>query len=296
MGMSASQARLLSITARLNDVEFKSQEIANIKIRLADESEQLAMKYTKAISQQKYTYTTYASGQAQKIDLTLNSLMQSNSRYTLKTLSGAPVMTKQFGDAYYKATQGYNAECMKDKTSEQKFRNSQAIFCLRAFGCKQWWGGTEGINGWQDLYDTFGEENVKYYENMYAEMFEQSGITADDEKLFMDYVSIDDNCINDPAWLYNAIESGEYMLYDKTTGEEVTASNTVALAIETDNSNFAKAEAEYNAANMKINNKEKLLDNELKKLDTEHNALSTEMDSIKNLIGKNIEKSFNLFS
>ena len=37
--MSSSQARLLSITARMNDVEFKSQTISNTKLRLADESE-----------------------------------------------------------------------------------------------------------------------------------------------------------------------------------------------------------------------------------------------------------------
>ena len=44
------------------------------------------------------------------------------------------------------------------------------------------------------------------------------------------------------------------------------------------------------------NMKEKLLDNDLKALDTEHNALKTEFDSVKSLIGDNVEKSFNLFS
>ena len=42
MGMSASQARLLSITARISDIEYKSQQISNVKIRLADESEKVA--------------------------------------------------------------------------------------------------------------------------------------------------------------------------------------------------------------------------------------------------------------
>ena len=38
MGMSASQARLLSITARLTDNEMSSQLITNSKLRLADKS------------------------------------------------------------------------------------------------------------------------------------------------------------------------------------------------------------------------------------------------------------------
>ena len=82
MGMSASQARLLSITSRMNDVEFKSQQISNTKIRLADESEQVANDYTKALNKQKYTYTNYSSGHAVKVDL--NSTNMANSGFTLK--------------------------------------------------------------------------------------------------------------------------------------------------------------------------------------------------------------------
>ena len=74
-----------------------------------------------------------------------------------------------------------------------------------------------------------------------------------------------------------------------------TSSNT-QLAIEADQTELAKAEAEYNAKTLKINNKEKLLDNDLKALDTEHNALTTEQDSIKSLIKENVDKTFNLFS
>ena len=34
MGMSASQARLLSITSRMNDIELRSQQISNTKLDL----------------------------------------------------------------------------------------------------------------------------------------------------------------------------------------------------------------------------------------------------------------------
>ena len=40
MGISASQARLLSITARLTSNEYESQQISNAKMRLATQSEQ----------------------------------------------------------------------------------------------------------------------------------------------------------------------------------------------------------------------------------------------------------------
>ena len=74
MGMSASQARLLAITSRMNDIELRSQQISNTKIRLADESEQVANAYTKALNASKLTYTTFSSEKTQKIDLTPSNL------------------------------------------------------------------------------------------------------------------------------------------------------------------------------------------------------------------------------
>ena len=45
MGLSASQARLLSITARLSDNELHSQQIANSRVRLADKTQEASQEY-----------------------------------------------------------------------------------------------------------------------------------------------------------------------------------------------------------------------------------------------------------
>ena len=50
MGMAASQARLLTITARLADNELKSQSINNAKMRLATQSSQASEKYINALT------------------------------------------------------------------------------------------------------------------------------------------------------------------------------------------------------------------------------------------------------
>ena len=44
------------------------------------------------------------------------------------------------------------------------------------------------------------------------------------------------------------------------------------------------------------NNKDKKYEQDLKKLDTEHTALQTEYDSIKEVLSKNVERSFKAFS
>ena len=65
---------------------------------------------------------------------------------------------------------------------------------------------------------------------------------------------------------------------------------------QTDSAAIAIAEAEYNAAMNKIENKDKMYDLELKNIDTEHNSLETEYESIKSAIDKNIERTFKIYS
>lgn len=49
MGLSASQCRLLVLTARLSDLELEAQQICNAKIRLAMQQTDLALEYTEAL-------------------------------------------------------------------------------------------------------------------------------------------------------------------------------------------------------------------------------------------------------
>lgn len=64
----------------------------------------------------------------------------------------------------------------------------------------------------------------------------------------------------------------------------------------TDEDAIAQAEAEYNVKKSQLSYKEESLDLELKNIDTELSALTTEYDTVKNLISKNVEKVFTLFS
>lgn len=50
MGMSATQARLLYITAQLNNLSLQGQNVSDAKIRLSMDSERIQEKYTRALS------------------------------------------------------------------------------------------------------------------------------------------------------------------------------------------------------------------------------------------------------
>ena len=73
-----------------------------------------------------------------------------------------------------------------------------------------------------------------------------------------------------------------------------TNSGHVAEIIDEDA--IARAELEYNVQKAKLNHKEETLELQMKNLDMEISSLTTELDSVKNLISKNVEKVFNMFS
>ena len=70
MGMAASQARLLTITARLNHVELEAQNVSNAKIRLSDKTQEASDEYIEALNKTEYLYNYY-DGSGEKISMSL---------------------------------------------------------------------------------------------------------------------------------------------------------------------------------------------------------------------------------
>lgn len=71
MGMAASQARLLTITARMHDVEYEAQSIQNAKIQLANQSDQVYQEYLEALDA---TTLTVKNQEGNRIQANFNNL------------------------------------------------------------------------------------------------------------------------------------------------------------------------------------------------------------------------------
>ena len=77
MGLAASQAKLLSITARLSDNELRSQTITAAKMSLANQTTAASRKYIEALDAQNLIYSTYdLDGNKTYVDLTGYQLSQ----------------------------------------------------------------------------------------------------------------------------------------------------------------------------------------------------------------------------
>ncbi len=77
MGLSANQAKLLSITARLSDNELRSQFITNSKLRLADSQTEATTEYMRALDKHDLMYSYYdADSLKTSMKLTPGALME----------------------------------------------------------------------------------------------------------------------------------------------------------------------------------------------------------------------------
>lgn len=105
--------------------------------------------------------------------------------------------------------------------------------------------------------------------------------------------------ITDSDYLNQALKNGQLFVSTLSTDGyyyQGHYTNSAHIAEITDEDAVAQAEAEYNATKSKLNYKEETLELELKNIDTELSALTTEYDTVKNLISKNVEKVFTMFS
>ena len=76
MGLSASQARLLSLTARMHDIEYKAQNLEAQKLQMANKSQQVYAEYEDALNRTTVQYKTIgADGSAAYKDATLKALV-----------------------------------------------------------------------------------------------------------------------------------------------------------------------------------------------------------------------------
>ena len=73
MGLSASQARFLQLTARKSNVEYQAQRINFERLQLSDKAARASEEYNDKMSNRKLTFS-YNSGEGtQSVDITYSN-------------------------------------------------------------------------------------------------------------------------------------------------------------------------------------------------------------------------------
>lgn len=107
MGMAASQARLLCITARIHDVEYQAQSIQNAKLQLATQEDRVYQEYNDALNATMLTATAFKDGEKYTVAATFDNLFSRNrvtmangDEYALFNDKGLMVVEQSVFDAY----------------------------------------------------------------------------------------------------------------------------------------------------------------------------------------------------
>lgn len=115
MGMAASQARLLSITARLTNNENTGQSVSYSKQRLADQTQQITNEYNEALDATKLTVLIGFNGAEANYEdisyglMTGKQMAKNTKQYVVTDTKGRILVSNEIADAYKASRGNYNA-------------------------------------------------------------------------------------------------------------------------------------------------------------------------------------------
>lgn len=300
MGLSASQARLLSITQRINNNELKSEILANNKIRLAEAGSRASEKYVNALNTKRLDYKVYKqSGDMETVALTFNALKNYSdlkTQYALMNTNGQVYVASEDAKIYENSNNLYDFLNAYNLLEENDEGGYTVLDDKKAQWYTNLWYKMDAQNDVDIRYNNFGDDNLKNCQDFKTiEKMSGSG----------NYLMLDDVLGGSSTWLQFALENGLAVLSriqtdtsqeGKLFWQDIEYTSASDIIESDDDSYLQKAEVEYEQETKRIQAEDKKLDLDIKKLDTEHSALKSEYDSIKNVLSKNVQRSFNTFS
>ena len=201
--MSATQARLLTITGRLTDNEMRSQTITNAKLRLAQKSSEASQTYMDALSSEKLVFKTYSdNGETSTYNLTpalLYSYEPLKNQYSIQNASGQNLVS---------ATDAANFEA--SKTLDE---------FLDKYGLKGDTQKTQAKLDYDEKYAKYLEDKKTYDEVTvpeYNKLYEQWLAEKDEPSLyeiFSNIVGTSDNPNTQAGFCYNEALNGSTGCY-----------------------------------------------------------------------------------
>ncbi len=328
MGMAASQARYLGLTARKINVEYEGQQVNQQRTALANESaglfrRLLTLEVPTAPSQADYYTEEY----------TYNDPSSADGKVTIKSITENPdsqPTTYTVVTSYKETVPQYNS--IKDQqvsvvgdtgkiqlSNGNQFDLEGPISGLgqadvdefnKAMGITD--PNDPKYNSADDTYYRFTNtaNNTTYYINASTTMFDPSDNQQSTQVVdFLTKMPVDqevtktiDNATlgTTSSGLYNSIywtdEDGTHS-YSLTQGQsyDEVAYNDAMAQYNYDKSVYDKEIADINAKTEELQQTDRTLELRLKQLDTEQEALQTELDSVKKVIDTNVDNVFKTF-
>ena len=170
-------------------------------------------------------------------------------------------------------------------TQEQRENYDYAMALTEAY-----YGDSDSANTLKTAANPENTEYIQYLKNIFNRIQQSGYYTEADES----------KTLKDNTWFEEQLRKGELQLeyYSATDKKFISTSIDEDANIQEveDEREIAQVEQKYKMDMAEAERKDNIFDMQLRKLDTEHSALQIEYDTVKSVIDKNVEKSFNTFS
>ena len=292
MGLAASQARFLQLTARRTNIEYQGQQINQQRLALANASAGLFEKMLSLVpptppsSQddkyytQGYSFTDAADGIQKKISWTTLPNPDTIGVITITEINGTDTLAIDFGD----------------------YTGTVASTCTIAAALGVGYGTEADIpEGYrQEIRLVTVEHNIYDPDGQFTTVQNTTPALL----VFDNLNRLISSTLLEDGMAPETLADGTTGYEQTVTGDGLTYAGVFDDTTYQDDMNkyeFEKASYDYqieriNQETKIIQSQDKSLELKMKQLDTEHNAIQTEIDAVQKVLQKNIEGSFKTFA
>lgn len=330
MGMSASQGRMLSLTARRNNDEYQGQQINQQRTTLASQSSNmntqlLSMKVPTPPSSGDFSKTVYTFSKGDGTTSTIDSLVANTTPVNSYTVKYSTIKSES-GTAYIPST-NYGVSSNRTQTgtdpatgnpvysyavggvtlktlNPSSASDAAALANLRSVSPstdanESFFGADTDNNGSYDLYCSAEELANGAWVNDSATVNKYliGEHQVNTENTGIAYLQSDASSgrLTSIALVDSNGTTGAYTALTTTTKTDNTAYDDAMNQYEYDKAQYEKMMSDINAKLEIIQQQDKSLELKLNALDADQKAISTEQDAVKKVVDKNIESTFKTF-
>ena len=256
MGLSASQGRLLLLTARQNDLEYQAQQVSQQRLALSAKLDDISQEYEISTNNRQMIITMQTCE---------GNSVTSNLTYA-KLVSGAVGL-----DGGLKKSAGINTS---DYSNSQAFRLTD--------------GNSVIVSDESEIPDNakkIGDNKYSVGKKTYIVDKELA-----DNGSGINYLQ---NCLRNGKYIIEK-HYAESIAQDKPW-KEVSWDAAATITDQYYEADDAAAKAKYDRLSKQVEAQDKKLQLDLDNIETQRNAVKTEIDSVEKVINENVEKTFNTF-
>lgn len=334
MGMAASQARYLELTARKTNVEYEGQQVNQQRTSLANQSagmfsQLMALNVPTPPSAADYTTTQYSFNDGANSytisditslagDPNYNALV--NYYYNQSVYTGVAKLRTDLGardvSGIYWLTDGVSGGSAANKTKLTQCSLTDPDYSTDKAAIEQIIDDTGNTTNFANDYAATGtigniwkytaNGTTYYYSSTDLAAMPSNGSASNLTGYYAANLDKKQN-VTEKAYVTKA-ESGRYSTINLASSGSLTLDLKATTATDDiaykdamneysyQQANYEKQVQDINAKTEVIQEEDRTLELKLKQLDTEQEALQTEMDAVKKVIDKNIEQTFKTFS